>query len=111
MPQHPHPIGDLRHRLTLEAATRAPDGAGGVIETWAAIAELWADIRDLGGHELYESGGLKSEVTHIVTARPHPDLAPSRRLRKGPRIFEILALRNESVLTDRVTLLCEERDL
>ncbi len=104
-------IGHLRHRVTLEASAAAPDGAGGATKTWSALAELWCAIRDIGGNEHYEAGGLKGSVTHLLTLRPHPDLAPARRLRHGTRVFEILALRNADVLTDRVTALCEERDL
>ena len=42
-------IGRLRHRLTLETASRTPDGGGGAVETWTAVAQVWGRIVPTGG--------------------------------------------------------------
>ncbi|MFT7254059.1 MAG: head-tail adaptor, partial [Paracoccaceae bacterium] len=34
---------DLSRRLTLEAAVRLPDGAGGFSETWEPLGHIWAE--------------------------------------------------------------------
>lgn len=104
-------IGNLRHRITLEAPLRVPDGAGGVIETWSLVASLWARIADRAGSETFSADGIAGTLTHEITMRPHPDLVPRNRIRLGTRTFHILAVRTLGEPTSRITCLCEERNL
>jgi SPP1 family predicted phage head-tail adaptor len=104
-------IGQMRHRIVVEAPLRVPDGAGGVIETWTAVATLWARIADRTGSEAFAADGISGRLTHEITLRPHADLVPRHRIRLAARIFHILAVRTLGEALDRVTCLCEERGL
>lgn len=104
-------IGTLRHRVTVEAPLRVPDGAGGVIETWTTVATLWARIADHGGAEAFTADGISGRLTHQITLRPHPDLVPRNRIRSVSRTYHILAVRELGEPTSRLTCLCEARDL
>ncbi|MFD0859569.1 head-tail adaptor protein [Roseovarius aquimarinus] len=87
----------LNRRLVLEAPERGPDGAGGYIETWRRIGELWADIAARTGRETQDGTAALSSAGYRITVRAAPHGAPSRpkpeqRLRSGSRVFNITAV-------------------
>jgi len=87
----------LNRKLTLEAAIRTADGAGGFTETWSALGTLWASIRAGTGREADAAGLSISTAPYRITVRAAAPGAPSRpvagqRLRHGSRIFRILAV-------------------
>ncbi len=57
-------IGDMRHRLQLEAPLDEADGGGGVMRTWALIAEVWAALKPLSGDEKTEADGVSGRISH-----------------------------------------------
>jgi SPP1 family predicted phage head-tail adaptor len=81
-------IGDLRQRVRLEAATSTPDGGGGVSESWALVAELWAAVRPLAGQERAEADAIAGRVTHEVFIRYRTGVMPAMRFVLGTRIFD-----------------------
>lgn len=83
-------IGDMRHRLALEAPLSAEDGGGGAKETWALVAEVWGAIRPISGSESVEADGLRGRVSHEIWIR-YRNLAPEMRFVLGPRVFDIRA--------------------
>ncbi|MEO8651001.1 MAG: phage head closure protein [Hyphomicrobiaceae bacterium] len=104
-------IGRLRHRLTLEAANRTPDGGGGASETWTTIAEIWAEITPTGGAESVDADALTGRVSHEIVLRYRPDVAPVMRLRSAARLFEITAVIDVDERQRWLKCLCVERDL
>ena len=61
--------GWLRHRVTIESAAGAPDGAGGETVIWDTLATLWARVEPTGASERIVAGHLSGVVTHDVTIR------------------------------------------
>lgn len=104
-------IGRLRHRLTLEAATRTPDGGGGASETWTTVAEVWAEISPTSGTEAVDSDALTGRVSHEIVFRYRSGVAPAMRLRSGTRLFEIAAVIDVDERRRWLKCLCVERDL
>ena len=87
----------LNRRLTLEAAQRVPDGAGGYSETWVTQGEVWAQVQASTGRERAGEELGVSTVRYKIVVRGAPFGAPSRptseqRFREGTRIFRILAV-------------------
>ncbi|MEM6306447.1 MAG: head-tail adaptor protein [Pseudomonadota bacterium] len=83
--------------LTLQSRHRAPDGAGGFVEHWVNLGQLWAQVRATGGRENMADHASLSQVSYDITVRASPHGAPSRpqpdqRLTEGPRVFRILAV-------------------
>jgi SPP1 family predicted phage head-tail adaptor len=103
--------GDLRHRLVLEQLEREDDEGGGFTETWSELAELWAELRPIGGSEAVESDRLAGSITHEVHLRYRPDVQPAMRFREGTRVFHILAVIDVEERKRWLKCLCEERDL
>jgi SPP1 family predicted phage head-tail adaptor len=88
------PIAKLRHRLTLEAPEETPDGAGGVVRTWAPLGQAWAAIEPVGAGEAIVADRRLARVTHRVTLRHRGGLTLNHRFRLGARTFAIHALRD-----------------
>jgi SPP1 family predicted phage head-tail adaptor len=85
-------IGEMRHRLTLEAPQRTADGGGGAIVTWTLIADVWGAVVPLSGSESLEADGLKGRVTHQISIRYRPGISPEMRFVLGTRRFDIRAV-------------------
>jgi SPP1 family predicted phage head-tail adaptor len=84
-------IGDLRHRLSLEAPLVTADGGGGVSRTWALVTEVWGAIRPLSGSEATEADGVAGRVSHEIWVRHRTGVTPEMRFAFGTRLFEIRA--------------------
>ena len=104
-------IGRLRHRLTLESASRQPDGSGGASESWTTVAEVWAEITPIGGTEAFDADALAGRVSHEIVFRYRAGIAPVMRLRSGTRLFEIAAVIDIGERRRWLKCLCVERDL
>jgi head-tail adaptor len=62
-------IGRLRHRLMLEAPQETPDGAGGVVRNWSALAQIWVAIEPHGGADGVVADKRLARLTHRVVMR------------------------------------------
>jgi len=88
---------ELSRRLTLEAPTRVPDGAGGFSETWELIGYVWGHIDTVAAGTDAAPEGMAANVRTRITMRAAPVGSsrrpkPEQRLREGSRIFEIDAV-------------------
>lgn len=104
-------IGGLRHRVTLEQPVRADDDGGGAVETWEAVAELWAKIAARSGKETVEADRLAGERKVDVTIRYREDVTPNMRFRLGARALDIRAVLDEDGRRRLLKCECVERDL
>lgn len=103
----------LNRRLVLESVTRNSDGAGGFVESWAALGELWAQIRPRSGGERDREDVGVSRLDVRVTVRAAPVGSSKRpdagqRFREGARIFRILAVTEPDVSGRYLTCLARE---
>ncbi len=104
-------IGDLRHRLLLEEPLRAPDGAGGAIESHALVAELWGHVRPVSGAERLTADRIAGRITHEIWLRHRVGVAPAMRLRLGARVFDIRAVLDIEERRRWLKCLVEEQEL
>ncbi|MCR8546585.1 head-tail adaptor protein [Salipiger sp. P9] len=103
----------LNRALVLEAPVPAPDGAGGLTETWTALGSLWGELRPRTGREVTGEAGAVAVNAVRVTVRGAPQGASNRpvagqRFRCGERIFRILAVTERA--PDGMYLICETRE-
>lgn len=85
-------IGQLRHRLFLEAPVDTPDGAGGNNRSWSPVAAMWGAIRPRRGNEDLIAGSLRAEVTHKIVIRHRTDVDANMRFALGTRRFRIVSI-------------------
>ncbi len=85
----PVTIGDLRHRVQIETATRTADGGGGATIAWTLVAEVWAAIWTRTGDESFDLDRTAGRATHDIWIRFRGDVKPEMRVRFGSRIFDL----------------------
>lgn len=105
----PFRIGALRHRVRLEAPSRAPSEGGGATVTWEPVATLWAEVAPLSGQEVFEAHALASVAKFEVRTRYRADVNPEMRFVVDERVLEILAVRDIEGRRRWLSCLCEER--
>jgi SPP1 family predicted phage head-tail adaptor len=101
-------IGDLRHRVTLQSATLAPDGMGGNTATWAHVADVYAAIWPTSAKEQVAGGQTSLEVIHRVRIRYRLNLKASWRLKYGDRYFAIVSVINPNEAGKMLDMLVKE---
>lgn len=104
-------IGDLRHRVVLEAETRAPDGGGGAVVGWTVVAEMWAAIHPMSGGESVAAEAVSGTLSHVVVIRSRPGVVPAMRFRRGTRVLAIAAVREIDDRNRYLACACRENDL
>ena len=62
----------LNRRMVLESAARNSDGAGGFVESWAALGELWVELKPRSGSERDREDASVSRLDVKVTVRAAP---------------------------------------
>lgn len=100
--------GAFRHRLYVEAPYELPDGAGGVTRAFETAGLIWGLIEPLGGTEVLSEDRLVQRLSHRITIRAFAGLTAAHRLRKGSRLFEIRAIREDVPARRLMSLHCEE---
>jgi len=103
----------LNRCLVLEAPVSMPDGAGGLVESWAELGTLWAEVSPRSGREaLGETGPVAINAFRIIvrgaplgaSSRP----VPGQRFRQGLRVFRVLAV--TELDPGGMYLICETRE-
>ena len=103
-----HPVGALRRRLLLEAPVETPDGAGGQLRSFEAVAAVWAQVEWLSGDERWRGGRPEQAVSHRITLRWRAGVDAGQRLRDGQRLFDIKAVGDPDGGRRRLVCLVEE---
>ena len=57
-----------RH-VTLQTKTVTRDSSGGMVETWADTATVWASVKDMRVRDLMKAEQVGSAVRRVVTIR------------------------------------------
>jgi SPP1 family predicted phage head-tail adaptor len=102
-------IGELRHRVRLQARELTGDGGGGFTESWSDLAEIWADIQPVSGNEIGLGEQLQHRISHEVMIRYRLGVQPGQRLIHDGRTLYIMGIVNPSERNAFLTLRCEER--
>lgn len=84
--------GDLIHRLTIEEPQSAPDGAGGVIETWVNVVDVWAAVWPNAASEVARDDRVDARMSATVWMRHRDGVSASMRFRRGERVFDIISV-------------------
>ena len=103
----------LSRRLVLEAPVRVPDGAGGMIESWASLGTLWAEVRPRSGRERAQAGEPVSTMGYRIVVRGAPvgsvqRPAPEQRFRDGARLYRIRAVAEQEPAGRYITCFADE---
>ena len=101
-------LGGFRQRLAAEAPVDARDAAGGAQRSFVAQFDLWARIEPISALPQFLASRDEATMTHRITIRAGLAVGPGWRLRKGARIFEILAAPQDDAGSGFVACRCRE---
>lgn len=99
----------LTHQFVLEAPSDLADGGGGVARSWSALGLLWGRLAPVSAREPVIGLRQGQRISHRVTVPSAPPGSPrrprpSQRLRRGSRIFDILAVAEADATGAELTL-------
>ncbi len=81
----------MRERPKILRKTVVPDGAGGEVEDWSEIAEVWARVLPKSADEKVEAGQVASVEVYEVTVRVGVDIGTHDRLQWKGKVCTIQA--------------------
>jgi SPP1 family predicted phage head-tail adaptor len=91
-------LGAYRHVVSFQTLTSAPDGDGGIVETWIDLdPATWnvairpATVRDL---ERSAAGAIVATATHVISGFYRGDVTVDARMLFNGREFRIVGVRN-----------------
>lgn len=87
--------GRMRHRVQVQSPGTSQDGYGAPVQTWTPGRTVWAAVEPLSGRELQQAQQTRADISHKVTIRYYPGLAPDGRfvLQDGSgRVFNIQSI-------------------
>jgi head-tail adaptor len=112
------PSGQRTKVVTLEnPGAPVPDGAGGYTETWAALnpPTAWVALDALASADMERltADTIVASGTHQVTLPYHPGVTVETRLTyvdpdRGPRVFQVLGLRDPNEARRELVLVAAE---
>ena len=97
----------LRHRVTIEQLATTRDELGGVVESWATVTIVPAEVWPLSGREFVAAQATQAGVTTRITIRYQAGIEPAMRVTHDGAIYNIRAVLPDPTLRRHLTLMCE----
>lgn len=101
--------GKLNSRITIEELAESADTIGGVSESWAPFATVWAEFITQSGREFFAAKQNNTALDCLIRIRYLPGVTAQMRVKHGSRTYSIIAppidTREEHV---ELKLMCEE---
>ena len=95
----------LNRRVTIQQLSTAQDPLGQPVQTWATVAEVWAEVKDVSGREYIAAGGVKNSADTKITVRHIAGLVPAMRVLCGANAYNIEAVLDQDNRT--LLLMCQ----
>ncbi len=86
--------GDLRHRIVLEQPIRSKNAMDEQIDTFTAVATVWAAVEPLTGTWLFQAQQADSKISGRVRIRYRSDIKPTWRINYEERYLSIVSILN-----------------
>lgn len=97
----------LRHRVTIEQRTQSRDEWGGVVDSWATVTIVPAEVWPLSGREFVAAQAEHAGVTTRITIRYQAGIEPAMRVTHDGKTYNIKAVLPDPTLRRHITLMCE----
>lgn len=100
--------GMLRTPLDLQASTDAPDGQGGIDQSWATIATLFAHVEPKSAKREVRGRAREANITHKITIRHRDDIKNDMRFLRNERELLIHSVHDLDETSRYLICHCEE---
>jgi len=88
------PIGNLRHRITIEENTPTVNTHGDSIDDWDSIGQVWGSIDPFSGTETDSAGQIIATHSHTIILRYWEGLNSRHRFVHDGIIYNIVSVLN-----------------
>lgn len=85
-------VGRLDRRITIEQPTASQDAYGEPVESWGALATVWAQVQPLRGEERFEAQQVGAERTVRFRIRYRSDVTEQMRVVYDGDVYDITAV-------------------
>ncbi len=102
--------GKLRHRIRLQKPVRSQSPVtGAIVNSWADVATLWANVTDVSVREFVAAQAGQSELTTRITIRYRSDVSAKHRIIFRGKIYNIHGvLADDKSGSEYLTLPCSQ---
>lgn len=104
-------IGERRHRVTFERATKTQDAFGEPDNTWASLCTSWAMVQPLKGRERFSANEVQADVDTRIVTRARTELAalsPGDRATWSGHTYDIRSVIHRDHRRHELEILCTE---
>lgn len=100
-------IGKLNRQVTIQRPDAGQDSIGQPAQTWAPLATVFANVRQLSGIETIRAGAESSTVKASIRIRYRADITTAMRVVQGSTVYQIKAVMPDEGGRQFVDLACE----
>ena len=97
--------GKLRERVIIQETTQTQDGAGGVVDSWALVDTVWAEVDYEKGREFFTSAQIVAEESMAIVIRKRSDIVPKMRVVYRSKNFDIHAVLPDETKKAKIVLM------
>ena len=105
-------IGLLRQRVDVKNPTRAADGQGGYVDTFASAspATVWARIEPATASviERQVANTIEAPISHLITVRYHSGITTKTQLSTTAATFMVRGVQDVEFRNQFLMLACEQ---
>lgn len=101
-------IGNLRHRIVLEARTQAASGAEAIADSFATVDTVWGQVDQIAGGMIVSGAQTEERVTHRIVIRNRTDLSSWRFLTWDSKRMQVRSTRAADDRKRFLEILAEE---
>lgn len=102
-------IGDLRHKIELQAPTKVSDGMGGFSTVFSAVASsIAAAIWPVSASDTIQANATVMVISHRIRIRYRSVLKTSWRIKFGNRYFTIVSITCPNEAREWLDIMCKE---
>lgn len=103
--------GKLDRQIKLLRYSEVTDSAGGITESYAEYATVWASVKDLRGTQLFAAQQSNSMVTTKFQIRYRDDLTAKDRIEWKGKQYEIVGTPIEFGRNEGLEIMGRARDV
>lgn len=100
--------GRMDRRIQLQSLTVTKDADGNDVESWSAIATVWAEKRESGGKEAMAGDAVQADIDAVFRIYYRTDVLTTSRVVYESRTFDIQRFA-EIGRHEGLEILCKER--
>lgn len=100
--------GEVRRKITIQAATTVADDYGGSTQTLADVAEVWATIQPLEGREQLLAMQTGMTRPHRFSMRYREDVTGASRILYDGRAFNVTSVTDPGARHRELVVLADE---